>query len=504
MQAVDERANQLAAARTEASVRERALCEQLAQLQEAGAELQQAYGDLAAEHQRVRAAAAEAEARAADELGGLQQQLQAYGQELHNAQSQRVSLVEQLLAAKRQVLLQAEQRLQLQAAVEQRESGAPPQVAVGAAAAAAAVVVAAGPGALGGTAKAELAGRCEELESAHEELQSSYGQLKARHQELQARHEQLQGKYREARRCARQRQLAHDCALKEEQMWPAQACTPQGSTGTYVSNSPGGAGEPSAGTHVSNSPGGVGLGQKRRAAPGQQHAAARGSWRTGGRRSKAPSGAARYGIAGVACASSDSFGLSPQRGVLGRRQVQQAATAAQRPAFTPLQLSPSVPEDPACSQEGGCKSSDAFSQREAAGDAVQREILESALGAWKQAKRHQQPPQPQPQQQRQPQQPPQQQPSHPHHQQQAAHQRQHQQQPPPPQQQQQQYKYNEVVRKQDERRALPAYECAQCKAFYAAVDTWGRAPVEGALPVCGHVRPQEAGADNGGWGVCVW
>ncbi|GAB4818915.1 hypothetical protein N2152v2_005961 [Parachlorella kessleri] len=49
------------------------------------------------------------------------------------------------------------------------------------------------------------------------------------------------------------------------------------------------------------------------------------------------------------------------------------------------------------------------------------------------------------------------------------------------------YKYQDVVRKQDERQKLKGTECLQCQRFYEALQTWGTVAGGEPLPGCGHV-----------------
>lgn len=66
------------------------------------------------------------------------------------------------------------------------------------------------------------------------------------------------------------------------------------------------------------------------------------------------------------------------------------------------------------------------------------------------------------------------------------------------------YKYVEVVRKKDERQALPAHNCASCQAFYEALRSWGDAGAAQYL-ACGHVvageRKEGRLRPSGAW---VW
>lgn len=58
------------------------------------------------------------------------------------------------------------------------------------------------------------------------------------------------------------------------------------------------------------------------------------------------------------------------------------------------------------------------------------------------------------------------------------------------------FKYCEVVRGKEARENLAGWDCAQCRAFYDALSTWG-AVVAGTAPVCGHVLkiPRSRGMD---------
>jgi hypothetical protein len=66
------------------------------------------------------------------------------------------------------------------------------------------------------------------------------------------------------------------------------------------------------------------------------------------------------------------------------------------------------------------------------------------------------------------------------------------------------FKYQEVVRKRAARQALPAYECAACKQWYAALETWGMGggPLQ-PPPSCGHTPSVGPAGGRGGGGVGV-
>lgn len=48
------------------------------------------------------------------------------------------------------------------------------------------------------------------------------------------------------------------------------------------------------------------------------------------------------------------------------------------------------------------------------------------------------------------------------------------------------YKYQQVVRRKDERERLPAFECESCRKFFEALETWGQPSEIGQVLSCGH------------------